>query len=179
MYCICTAGQYGANCAGNFEADAASARAADEAASERETTQLIVLCVVALFLLIAQVSARYNRDGSHLLPYSVEVITYFSMLDLVTDITYVSTEDFYNGTLKSFGIVFVLMPFIALSVFFLFKVSRALSLHACVPRLSRLLRPHRGTDALACYSADESDRHICPHSATGSSRSRTCAGGMR
>ena len=123
MYCVCNAGHYGTDCAGNTEADAAAASAAEEAESERETTQLIITFVVAFILLIAQVSARYSRDESQWLPLSVEVISYFSMLDLVTDITYVSTENFYNGTLKSFGIVFVLMPFVALSILFAVKVS--------------------------------------------------------
>ena len=110
--------------------------------------QLIIFFVTAVVLFIMQAAARSYRDADPGLPMSVEVITYFSMLDLVTDITYVSTEPWHNETLQSFGILFCIMPFAALNIFFMFKCYRLVTVKNLRWRLAAARWPFEAVDGL-------------------------------
>ena len=85
-----------------------------EGSSEQDepvwVTQFVVLGVTAVLLLLMQVSAAVYRPEEQKIPLVVEIITYFSMLDIVTDITYVSTEPFFSSQLKSAAVAFCAMP---------------------------------------------------------------------
>ena len=57
----------------------------------------------------------------------MEIITFFSMLDMVTDITYVCTEKFARPLLHGLAVLFCVMPFIALQLYFIVKIYRVVT----------------------------------------------------
>ena len=61
-----------------------------------------------------------TKDVLHL-PILLEATTFVCTLDLITDITYIATETFATPTLYGFAILFILLPFVVPSVYFLGK----------------------------------------------------------
>ena len=112
LHCMCDAFYSGFDC-GTFDAEGAATAAAAKLQEEQDairTTQFVVLGVTAVLLLLMQASAAVYRPEEQQIPVVVEIITYFSMLDIVTDITYVSTEPFFFSQLKSAAVAFCAMP---------------------------------------------------------------------
>jgi hypothetical protein len=87
--------------------------------------------MVVLFLF--QGGARWYRSnkGLHSIPASVEIIVYFSMLDQVTDVTYIAREHFVPDStgmkLNLLGVVFCSLPLGAMTLYFLVKGYRLIT----------------------------------------------------
>jgi hypothetical protein len=110
--------------------------------------QTKVLLVAAAVLFIFQAGARWYRNTLelHSIPASVEIIVYFSMLDQVTDVTYISTEYFEpndsSKSLKSMGVLFVVLPMAIMTAYFLFKGYRLITPANLRWRLELCTRPY-------------------------------------
>ena len=99
----------------------------------KSTIQFIVLGAAAFVLLLIQTWARMQRRRARPsetgpmsafeveVPLMVEVIAFFSMLDLITDVTYLTTEEWANAELEAVATLSVVTPFAAISAFFMFK----------------------------------------------------------
>lgn len=123
----------------------------DAASAEREClllsqegidSQTIVLIVAFILLAIAQGGARFTRQyDQHKVSLTVEVIVFFSILDQITDATYVITETFRSGTLKALGTTFCILPVITMMVYFYYKCYRVTTKENLIWRFKQAIRP--------------------------------------
>jgi len=104
--------------------------------------QTIVLIIALILLLFAQTGARVARqDGEHTVSLTVEVIVFFSILDQITDATYVITEVFQRKTLEGLGVTFCILPVVFMMMYFYFKCYRITTRQNLAWRYSQVIKP--------------------------------------
>ena len=82
----------------------------------------IVVVVSSGAVMTVAFGVRYQFTGASLrLPLLLEATTFVCTLDLITDITYIATETFATPALYGFAILFILLPFVVPTLFFLGK----------------------------------------------------------
>ena len=82
----------------------------------------IIVVLVSGAVLLMVFAARYlsTKKALHL-PWYVEATTFACTLDLISDITYISTETFATATLFAFAMLFILLPFTPPSAYFFWQ----------------------------------------------------------
>jgi hypothetical protein len=84
---------------------------AEEITQKSDTKSLGIFLWLALMIFITQLVVRCRRKKTWPLPWIVEGIIFASILDLISDIIYTASSEFWNKELKAAAIVFCVMPF--------------------------------------------------------------------
>lgn len=117
--------------------------------------QTTVLIVAIIILAIAQSGARYARSSTlhnHKVPYAVELIVFFSVLDQITDATYVINETFRTDRLNSLGVLFCVLPIAVMMAYFYFKCYRVATKENLMWRFNLATTPLTGVPFYLHYT---------------------------
>lgn len=126
-----------------FVATAAATKATCEDLSKPGIdSQTIVLIIALILLLAAQGGARFARQNDqHKVSMTIEVIVFFSILDQITDATYVITEVFQRKSVEAMGVTFCILPVMSMMAYFYFKCYRIATKQNLMWRWSWVKKP--------------------------------------